>query len=71
VCGWDSEGRLGIAHVLGKPVVLVSQRDEDIPFDLHPIRRIPYQNTRHGMKAFEKTLEASLQTLLGRQPNQV
>jgi len=57
---------MGIAHVLAKPVVLVSQRDEDIPFDLHPIRRIPYQNTPHGMKAFERTLEATLQTLLGR-----
>lgn len=57
---------MGIAHALAKPVVLVSQRDEDIPFDLHPIRRIPYQNTPHGMKAFERTLEATLQTLLGR-----
>jgi hypothetical protein len=57
---------MGIAHVLAKPVVLVSQKDEDIPFDLHPIRRIPYQNTPHGMKAFERTLEATLQTLLGR-----
>jgi hypothetical protein len=56
---------MGIAHTLAKPVVLVSQRDEDIPFDLHPIRRISYQNTPHGMNAFEKALEATLQTLLG------
>ena len=54
---------MGIAHALAKPVVLVSQKDEDIPFDLHPIRRIPYQNTPHAMKAFERTLEATLQTL--------
>lgn len=56
---------IGIAHVLAKPVVLVSQRDEDIPFDLHPIRRISYQNTARGMKAFEKALEATLNMLLG------
>jgi len=57
---------MGIAHTLAKPVVLVSQRDEDIPFDLHPIRRISYHNTPHGMKAFERALEATLKTLLGR-----
>jgi hypothetical protein len=57
---------IGIAHVLAKPVVLVSQIDEDIPFDVHPIRRISYQNTPRGLKAFEKALEATLHMLLGR-----
>jgi hypothetical protein len=56
---------IGMAHVLATPVVLVSQKDEDIPFDLRNIRRIAYQNTRHGMTVFESALEATLSTLLG------
>jgi hypothetical protein len=33
---------LGLAHALGKPVVLVSSTQEDVPFDLHQIRVIYY-----------------------------
>lgn len=35
---------LGLAHVVGKPVILVAEREEDIPFDLRPIRTILYGN---------------------------
>lgn len=33
---------LGLAHAIGKPVVLVSQKEEDIPFDLRAVRVILY-----------------------------
>lgn len=33
---------LGLAHALGKPVVLVSRGEEDVPFDLQHIRVIYY-----------------------------
>ncbi len=36
---------LGLAHALGKPVILVSQDKEDIPFDLRHIRVLLYDYT--------------------------
>ena len=51
---------MGIAHVLGKPVVLVSQNERDIPFDIRSIRYILYEYTPRGMKTFEGMLKAAL-----------
>jgi hypothetical protein len=39
---------LGMAHVLGKYVILVSQRGEDIPFDLRGVRTIIYEDRISG-----------------------
>ncbi len=33
---------LGLAHVIGKPVILVAETREDIPFDLQGVRTIVY-----------------------------
>ena len=33
---------LGLAHAIGKPAILVSRKEEDIPFDLRHIRVIVY-----------------------------
>jgi len=35
---------LGIAHTLGKPVILITQRLEDVPFDLRAMFHIHYGN---------------------------
>jgi formylglycine-generating enzyme required for sulfatase activity len=35
---------LGIAHILGKPIVLITQRPEDVPFDLRAMPYIHYGN---------------------------
>jgi formylglycine-generating enzyme required for sulfatase activity len=35
---------LGIAHILGKPVILITQRPEDVPFDLRAMFYIYYGN---------------------------
>ena len=35
---------LGIAHILGKPVVLITQRPEDVPFDLRAMPCVHYGN---------------------------
>jgi hypothetical protein len=51
---------MGLAHVLGKPVVLLSQHKSDIPFDIGSIRYIPYEYTPHGMKEFEETLRQAI-----------
>jgi hypothetical protein len=51
---------IGIAHTLGRPVILITQNPEDVPFDVRHFRYIRYELTPRGMKAFEKTLEATL-----------
>ena len=50
---------LGLAHALGKPVVLVSSGAEETPFDLHHIRVIYYDTNDPfwGSKLIEKIAE--------------
>jgi hypothetical protein len=51
---------LGIAHTVGKPVILITQESEDVPFDLRHIRYIKYDYTPPGMDKFEKTLTRTI-----------
>ncbi|MCH7625320.1 MAG: hypothetical protein IIC83_05285 [Chloroflexi bacterium] len=39
---------LGLAHAIGRPAILVSQSEQDIPFDLRHIRVILYDYTAPG-----------------------
>ncbi len=55
---------IGIAHAVGKPVVLTTQRREDVPFDIAHIRFIQYRPTPLGRKELEATLEKTLRTEL-------
>jgi hypothetical protein len=56
---------LGIAHALRKPVVLVSSREEDVPFDLQHIRVIYYDMSDPfwGNKLVEKVAENILSAI--------
>jgi hypothetical protein len=56
---------LGLAHALRKPVVLVSSREEDVPFDLQHIRVIYYDMSDPfwGAKLVEKVAENVLSAL--------
>ena len=56
---------LGLAHALQKPVVLVSSNEEDVPFDLHHIRVIYYdQNDPFwGQKLITKVAENILSAI--------
>lgn len=56
---------LGLAHALRKPVVLVSSREEDVPFDLQHIRVIYYDMSDPfwGAKLIEKVAENVLSAL--------
>jgi hypothetical protein len=51
---------IGVAHTMGIPVILLTQRMEDVPFDLRHIRFIKYEFTPRGMQKFEKELSATL-----------
>ena len=55
---------LGMAHTLGKRVVLITQKDEDVPFDLHHLRYIKYEFTPPGMKKFEDDLIKKINSIL-------
>jgi len=39
---------IGIAHTLGREVILTTQNANDIPFDLSHLRYIPYLNNAEG-----------------------
>ncbi len=51
---------LGIAHTIGKPVILITQQDEDVPTDLRHLRYIQYTYTPRGMKQFEEKLSEAI-----------
>jgi hypothetical protein len=55
---------IGLAHTIGKPTILLTQREEDIPFDLRHWRYIAYQLTPRGMKEFETKLKETVQNVL-------
>jgi hypothetical protein len=56
---------IGIAHVIGKPVILITQNESDIPFDISHLRYIVYEYTPEGMKHFERRLAKLLMAELG------
>ena len=48
---------LGLAHAIGKPVILVSETIQDVPFDLQPLRVLLYNKSN---PAWGATLKADL-----------
>ncbi len=57
---------LGLAHALGKPVILVSATMDDVPFDLRPYRVIiyNYMDPKWGDK-LETDIEKAIFSVLG------
>jgi hypothetical protein len=56
---------IGVAHCVGTPVLLITQRPDDVPFDLRSIRHLSYEYTPRGMAAFESALAASIESMIG------
>lgn len=54
----------GIAHTLGKDVILIAQHDSDIPFDLRHIRHIKYHANSEGLASLQEQVASRLETLL-------
>lgn len=52
---------IGLAHALGKRVIMITQNPDDMPFDINKIRYIKYECTPDGMKEFDITLSRFLQ----------
>lgn len=55
---------LGIAHTLGKKVLLLTQNIDDIPFDLRALRHIEYQVTISGGNQLKETVKKHIKETL-------
>lgn len=47
---------LGIAHTIGKPVILITQNTKSIPFDFTHLRHFKYEDNSDGKEKFAKEL---------------
>lgn len=57
---------IGIAHTLGREVILITQAEADIPFDLRHLRYVPYLNNGEGREDLKRRVGARLQDLVGK-----
>ena len=48
---------IGIAHALGRDVILITQAEADIPFDLRHLRYVQYLNNGEGLRALSGRLQ--------------
>jgi hypothetical protein len=55
---------IGIAHTLGREVILITQSEEDIPFDLRYLRYVKYLNNGEGRGALSERLQQRLTDLI-------
>lgn len=56
----------GIAHALGKEVILITQTINDVPFDLRHLRCIVYADNIRGAEKLKVQLRKTLETILER-----
>lgn len=54
---------IGIAHTLGREVILITQNEADIPFDLRHLRYVQYLNNGEGLAALSDRLRPRLADL--------
>jgi len=55
----------GIAHTLGREVILITQAESDIPFDLRHLRYVAYLNNGEGLRDLKSKLEQRISALVG------
>lgn len=56
----------GIAHTMGRDVILVAQHESDIPFDLRHIRHIKYLPNEQGLRELAQKVSDRLATLVSK-----
>ena len=54
----------GIAHTVGKEVILITQSMDDVPFDLRHLRCIVYDYTPRGISNLEQNLRSTISHIL-------
>ena len=55
---------VGLAHALPKRLIILTQRKEDVPFDLQHIRWIKYENTSKGWKKLSDKLSQTINKVM-------
>lgn len=54
---------LGMAHTVGKEVLIITQKKEDVPFDVKHRRFFEYSYTEQGLKKLKSNLENAMNEL--------
>jgi len=57
---------IGIAHTMGKEVILITQHLDDVPFDLRHLRVITYLNNGEGCERLRESLSKRMSDLTSR-----
>lgn len=57
---------VGIAHTVGKEVILITQSMDDVPFDLRHLRCIVYDYTPRGVQTLETNLRNTIDGIMRR-----
>jgi hypothetical protein len=57
-----------MAHAIGKDVIILTQRGEDVPFDVTHLRYIKYEYTPRGVLKLRDALAATMQAILSGSP---
>lgn len=55
----------GIAHTLGREVILIAQAEHDIPFDLRHLRFVRYFRSAQGVNDLSTALQGRMRTIVG------
>lgn len=55
---------LGIAHTLGKPVIVITQNIADLPFDIMSRRAIPYTDSMRGTSKLKSDLKDKIPRMI-------
>lgn len=55
---------LGLAHAVGKPVIILTQSSEDVPFDIAYIRYFTYTDDERGWAKLREDLARAIETAL-------
>jgi hypothetical protein len=55
---------VGVAHTVGKEVILITQSMDDVPFDLKHLRCIVYEYTPRGCKMLEDNLTNTIRQII-------
>lgn len=56
----------GIAHTLGREVIVITQSEHDVPFDLRHIRHIQYLKNEQGLGDLAEQIKSRVQNLIDR-----
>jgi hypothetical protein len=55
---------IGIAHTVGREIILITQNANDIPFDLRHLRYVQHLNNAEGRQALSEVLQRRLEAII-------